>query len=112
MTSTSSLGLLIELHIPEDSGRYPYNLYQESSWKKAEVPLRKENIKYQSFLSEEINGYKHHNYIECHTTEANWVFSLAPISAVRRLEAQKSYFILGDFPMNGNGKLTDLLYCV
>ena len=45
---TSSRSLLIRLHILD----IPYNPYQESSWKKAEVPLRKENIKYQSFLSE------------------------------------------------------------
>ena len=40
--------LIIKLHVPD----ILYDPYQESSWKKAEVPLRKENIKYQSFLSE------------------------------------------------------------
>ena len=77
-------------------------IFLKESWSAPE----KRKYQISKFPFREINGYKHHNYIECHRTEARGVFSLAPIPAVLRLglgwrEAKNSYLILEDLPMNG-----------
>ena len=96
--------LIIKLHVPDilyDVRPVP-EIFLKESWSAPE----KRKYQISKFPFREINGYKHHNYIECHRTEASGVFSLAPIPAVLRLglgwrEAKNSYLILEDLPMNG-----------